>query len=118
MISREQFEKLAKYEQHLYTAVYGDYARNVTMEGFQVLDAIYKEVYGRDGGMTSGCGRCRLRGLKDLGRLYYEYKNTVKEEEPIDIFDNQTVKGFVSETKVIENKAVKKTKATNKKNGK
>jgi hypothetical protein len=115
MISREQFEKLAKYEQHLYTAVYGDYARNVTMEGFQVLDAVYKEVFGRDGGMTSGCGRCRLRGLKDLGRLYYEYLNTVKEEEAI---DNQTVKESEPEGQVIENKAVKKTKATNKKNGK
>ena len=107
MITKEQYERMLPYEQHLFTAVNCDYARNVTEEGFKVLDEVFKEVYKRDSGLLSGCSRCRLRGLKDLGQLFFEFKNA-----------EQTVKESEHKPQSIYNQAVKKTKATNKKNGK
>lgn len=121
MITKEQYELMLPYEKHFWTAINGDYARNVTMEGFNILDEIYKDVYKRDSGLKSGCSRCRLRGLKDLGKLFYEYKSFLESEEAkteaIDIIDFQTAEEFENKTEVIENKVVKKKKVTDKKNG-
>ena len=107
MITKEQYEKMLPYEKHFFTALNGDYARNVTMEGFIVLDELYKEIFKRESNMKSGCGRCRLTGLKDLGRLFFEFKNALQVAEELE-----------NKPKVTENKVVKKTRAANKNNGK
>lgn len=108
MLTKEQYEKLLPYEHHFFTAINGDYARSVTTEGFQIINSVYKEIYGRDSGLVTGCNRCRLRGLKEIGKLFYEYK------------DAEVGNELEPKEEVVENKEVKKPKAksaTNKKNG-
>lgn len=106
MITKEQYERMLPYEQHFFTAVHGDYARNVTMEGFIVLDELYKEIFKRESNMKSGCNRCRLQGLKDLGKLFYEFKDAAQADVELE-----------NKTQVVDNKVVKKKRATDKKNG-
>lgn len=105
-MTKKQYETLKQYEKHLSTAVKCDYARNLTVAGLKEMEEVYREIFHRDGGLESGCSRCRLRGLKDLGRVYYEYK------------DKQACSELEPEEKAVENQVVKKPKpkvVTNKK---
>lgn len=106
-MTKEQYEKLLPYEQHFFTAVNGDYARNVTLHGFEVMNEVYKELFGKDSGMVTGCNRCRLHGLKDLAKEFYKCKKALEAK--------QTAEEFENKSQVVGNKQVKKTKATDKK---
>lgn len=82
-MTKEQYEILKQYENHLSTAKYADYARNLTLAGLAQMDEVYKAIFGKESGLKSGCGKCRLRGLKDLARVYFAYQEqqAKKEEE-------------------------------------
>lgn len=78
-MKQEQYKKLKDYEQHLATALYCDYARNVTQKGFDVLNAVYKEIFGKESGLGSGCGKCHLKALKELAKEYFAHKKKLEE---------------------------------------
>ena len=78
-MKQEQYKKLKEYEQHLTTALYCDYARNVTAKGFQTLNEVYKELFGKDSGLGSGCGKCHLKALKELAKEFFAYKKKLEE---------------------------------------
>ena len=78
-MKQEQYRKLKEYEQHLTTAFYCDYARNITTAGLQVLNEVYKELFNKESELGSGCGRCTLKTLKELAKEYFNYKETIKE---------------------------------------
>lgn len=78
-MKQEQYKKLKEYEQQLTTALYCDYARNVTSKGFEVLNGVYKELFNKDSGLGSGCGKCQLKALKEIAKEYFAYKE--KQEE-------------------------------------
>ena len=113
MLTRKQFEKMTPYRQHLWTAVNCSYARAVGMDGFEALNEVYKELFRKDSGLITGCSRCRLNSLKELGKLYFEYEKrleeTKKEED-----DGQAQKELEEKPKSTENQQVPKNKANNK----
>lgn len=76
---QEQYKKLKQYEQHLTTALYCDYARNITTAGLQVLNEVYKELFNKESELGSGCGRCTLKALKELAKEYFNYKEILEE---------------------------------------
>ena len=78
-MKQEQYKKLKQYEQHLTTAFYCDYARNITTAGLQALNEVYKELFNKESELGSGCGRCTLKSLKDLAKEYFNYKEKIEE---------------------------------------
>ena len=78
-MKQEQYKKLKQYEQHLTTAFYCDYARNITTAGLQVLNEVYKELFNKESELGSGCGRCTLKALKELAKEYFNYKEKLEE---------------------------------------
>ncbi len=65
---------LRPYEEYFRTAVRSDYARYPGMSALCRMETIYHEVSGSGTKLNKGCGRCVLRFLKDLGALYFAYK--------------------------------------------
>lgn len=80
-MTKEQYEILKQYEKHLSTAKNADYARNLTLAGLAQMDEVYKAIFKKESGLKSGCGKCRLRGLKDLARVYFAYQEQQAKEE-------------------------------------
>ena len=78
-MKQEQYKKLKQYEQHLTTALYCDYARNITTIGLQTLNEVYKELFNKESELGSGCGRCTLKSLKELAKEYFNYKEIIEE---------------------------------------
>lgn len=79
-MKQEQYKKLKEYEQHLTTALYCDYARNITTAGLQVLNEVYKELFNKESELGSGCGRCTLKALKELAKEYFNYKEKLEDK--------------------------------------
>ena len=78
-MKQEQYKKLKPYEQHLTTALYCDYARNITTAGLEILNEVYKELFNKESELGSGCGRCTLKSLKELAKEYFNYKEKIEE---------------------------------------
>ena len=78
-MKQEQYRKLKQYEQQLTTALYCDYARNITTVGLQTLNEVYKELFNKESELGSGCGRCTLKSLKELAKEYFNYKEKIEE---------------------------------------
>lgn len=114
MLTRKQFEKMTPYRQHLWTAVNCSYARAVGMDGFEALNEVYKELFRKDSGLITGCSRCRLNSLKELGKLYFEYEKRLAEETKKQEDDGQAQKELEEKPKSTENQRVPKNKANNK----
>lgn len=79
-MKQEQYKKLKEYEQQLTTALYCDYARNITTIGLQTLNEVYKELFNKESELESGCGRCTLKALKELAKEYFNYKEILEEK--------------------------------------
>ena len=78
-MKQEQYRKLKQYEQQLTTALYCDYARNITTAGLEILNEVYKELFNKESELGSGCGRCTLKALKELAKEYFNYKEKIEE---------------------------------------
>lgn len=81
MITKEQHERLKEYESYLHSSYYANYCRNLGTQRVLALDAIYKEIFGHDSRLTSGCSYCVLEDMKKLGKVFYEYNNPQPTEE-------------------------------------
>lgn len=81
-MTQEQYEKLKQYESHLYTAKNCDYVRGLTAQTVKELADLYEEIISKNNnGLKSGCSRCRLRSLKDLARVFYQYQEAQAKEQ-------------------------------------
>lgn len=119
-MTQEQYEKLKQYENHLYTASACDYVRGLTPQTVKALADLYEEIISKNNnGLKSGCSRCRLRSLKDLARVYYQYQEAqakeqeVKEQEP-EVKEEETEVKEIAEAPAPEPKP-KKPKSKKKK---
>ena len=74
----KQYSVLKQYEGQMSSAVNGNYARALGSTSREKLAVVYKELFGRDSGMLSGCGNCVLRNLKELAVPYFEFQEKLK----------------------------------------
>lgn len=80
-MTQEQFNKLTKYRDNLYTATNLDYVRVQSAEDKKALHNLYKEIFDKDSGIIGGCTRCLIRDLKAIGKVYFEYEKQLKEQD-------------------------------------
>lgn len=97
--TKELYDRLTKYRNSLYNACYLDYTRLNTLDDKKELDLIYKTHFNKDSGILTGCGRCLLRDMKTLGKLYFEDEKVYKELEP---------KTEITEVQAVNNDTIKK----------
>lgn len=100
--TKELYEKLTKFKNQLYNAVYLDYIRLTDISEKKALNDIYELAFNSKSGIMNGCSRCLLRDAKRLGVAYFADEKEYKELElKAQSVDNQP------------NKITKKKKATN-----
>lgn len=105
--TKELFERLTKYRGNMYSACYLDYARLNNYDDKKELAEIYKLHFKKDSGILSGCSRCLLRDLRELGKLYFQDEKEYKELEPsTKSIENQSV--INKEEKTATNNVKKK----------
>ena len=81
-MTKEQYQRLKRYEHVFYTAIYGQYYRAMTSRDIAEFVQVCKElaVY-----INTSCPACVLKAFQTVGKLYYDYKPEpeTKEENSI-----------------------------------
>ena len=75
-MNKETYEKLKKYQVHLRRGFKGNYIYGLLQKDFDVLFEIYKEL-GGNAQLRYTCNSCNLQLLKFLGKLYFEYEESL-----------------------------------------
>lgn len=91
MITKEQHDRLSKYNQQLDTAYHLNYLRNLGREAVNELDIIYQEIFNQPSKLKSGCSACVMQETKRLAKEYFSYVEPKEEEKPQDT-DNKPKK--------------------------
>lgn len=81
MITKEQHDRLSKYNQQLDTAYHLNYLRNLGREAVNELDIIYQEIFNQPSKLKSGCSACVMQETKRLAKEYFSYVPPKQEEE-------------------------------------
>ena len=76
MINKETYERLKPYYIHLRRGYKGNYVFGLLQKDFDVLFEIYKEL-GGNAQLRYTCNSCNLQLLKFLGKLYFEYEESL-----------------------------------------
>jgi len=76
MISREEFDQLAPFEDHFHKAVFSDFLRYPGRAGVALMDSVLSRAEKRQIATDSSCGHCVFATLKRLGRLYFDFKQS------------------------------------------
>lgn len=97
--TKELYDRLTKYRNSLYNAVYLDYTRLNSYDDKKEIAEIYKLHFKKDSGILSGCSRCLLRDMRELGKLYFADEKVYNQPKP----SNEVI-----ENKAVENKEIKK----------
>ena len=77
-MTEEQFRILEPYEQSFRWAIRSNFIHMSNGE-FTTIKNLYHEVFGKN--MTvaqSNCNACRLKALQEMGRAYFEYKESAE----------------------------------------
>lgn len=106
--TKEQYDKLTKYRDKLYTACYCKFVRMSSRADLIEMDEIYKEVFHTSSGAIGGCSRCLMTVCQKLGSLYFQDEKEYKSIEA-----EQAAKQAVTEEQPT--KQTHKTANTNKK---
>ena len=100
-MTKEQHDKLVKYESIFKTAIESNYYRSMDSRFAADFISMCHELHVY---VKPSCPQCVLTALKTMGRLYFEYKEPV-EEKPIQDtpkpIDNKTI---TKTNKVSQNK--------------
>lgn len=109
-MTKELYEKLKPYEDKLYTATYCGFVRLTDSSMKSQLAVLHNEEFGNNGNILTGCNRCVINALKNLGKSYFAFKEQYEKSKEVD-------KEPEPNSEVIENEEVIKPKpkrATNK----
>ena len=75
-MNKETYERLKPYYIHLRRGYKGNYVFGLLQKDFDVLFEIYKEL-GGNAQLRYTCNSCNLQLLKFLGKLYFEYEESL-----------------------------------------
>lgn len=82
-MTKEQYEKLNKYDEQLNTAYYGNYVRRLYSVALNELDEMYKQLFPNapDSKLKTGCSSCVLKALKKMAQEYFNYQPPQPKQE-------------------------------------
>ena len=80
-LTDEQFATLAPYEAHFTTALRSSYPRSPGRAALKTIHTILREIEPTTPALNTTCGTCILRVLKKAGRLYFDRKEAILDEE-------------------------------------
>ena len=105
-MNKEQHNKLIKYESIFKTAIESNYYRSMDSRfAADFIDTCHElNVY-----IKPSCPACVLNALKAMGKLYFEYKEPVEENQIQDVqkpMDNKTI----TKTNKVSQKSQKQSK--------
>ena len=75
-MNKEIYERLKPYYIHLRRGYKGNYVFGLLQKDFDVLFEIYKQL-GGNAQLRYTCNSCNLQLLKFLGKLYFEYEESL-----------------------------------------
>ena len=75
-MNKEMYERLKPYYIHLRRGYKGNYVFGLLQKDFDELYKIYKEL-GGNAQLRYTCNSCNLQLLKFLGKLYFEYEESL-----------------------------------------
>lgn len=79
-LTSKQYKALKPLERHLNRAYYGQYTIGLNNDDAELGFSIYNEIYNTKERSYS-CARCRLRIFRELGKLYFSYKNKSNKDD-------------------------------------
>ena len=80
-INKKQYEALQPFEHYLDTAAHFNYVRTLAMSDARKIADVYKQVTKQTANLS--CPSCVFSMCKTLGNLYFNYKNTITQDEQI-----------------------------------
>lgn len=100
-MTKEQHDKLIKYEHIFRTAIDSNYYRSMDSRFAADFIAMCQElnVY-----IKSSCPQCMLTALKTVGKLYFDYKEPVEENPIQDTTKPEDIEIITKPVKVSQNK--------------
>lgn len=105
-MNKEQHNKLIKYEQIFRTAIDSNYYRSMDSRfAADFIDMCHElNVY-----IKPSCPACVLTALKTIGKLYFDYKEPVK-ENPIQDVKNTEAEETITKPNKVSQKSQKQSK--------
>lgn len=72
-LTKDEFEKLIKFESSLHTAMVGGYATGITKDNMELFNSILK-AHNTNLPLNHSCNVCKINIMKELASLYFSYK--------------------------------------------
>ena len=98
-MNKEQHNKLIKYESIFKTAIDSNYYRSMDSRfAADFIDMCHElNVY-----IKPSCPACVLNALKTMGKLYFEYKEPIEENQIYDVKNTEAVETITKPNKVSQ----------------
>ena len=76
--TKEQYDKLSKYEQQLLYALHCNFARLSDADALKTMNEVSMEAFNIP--VQGNCGHCLMNNLKRLAKPYFEMKEKMEKE--------------------------------------
>lgn len=98
-MNKEQHDKLIKYESIFKTAIESNYYRSMDSRfASDFIDMCHElNVY-----IKPSCPACVLNALKTMGKLYFDYKEPVEENQIQDVKTTEAIETITKQNKVSQ----------------
>ena len=98
-MNKEQHDKLIKYEQIFHTAISSNYYRSMDSRfAADFIDMCHElNIY-----VKPSCPACVLNALKAIGKLYFDYKEPVEENQIQDVKNSEDIETITKPVKVSQ----------------
>lgn len=105
-MNKEQHDKLIKYESIFKTAIESNYYRSMDSRfASDFIDMCHElNVY-----IKPSCPACVLNALKTMGKLYFDYKEPVEENQIQDVKTTEAIE-TITQTNKVSQKSQKQSK--------
>ena len=100
-MTKEQHNKLIKYESIFKTAIESNYYRSMDSHFAADFISMCHELHIY---IKPSCPQCVLTALKTMGRLYFDYKEPVEEKPIQDVQKSEDIETITKLNKVSQNK--------------
>lgn len=74
MFNKTEIKKLTRFEKNFNTAINHNYSRPILSGDFDEIEQLYLRRNPEAKKVNRGCGRCVLKFLQEVGKMYYESK--------------------------------------------